>query len=37
MRAGRMILTECGLHFAGDGDRWRRVERPDLLMLRGGR
>jgi hypothetical protein len=30
-----MILTEHGLHFAKDGDHWRCVEHPDLLMLRG--
>lgn len=32
-----MILTEQGLHFARDGDRWRCVERPRLKMLRDGR
>jgi hypothetical protein len=31
-----MILTEYGLHFAKEGDRWRCVEEPDLAMLRGG-
>ena len=32
-----MILTELGLHFAKEGDRWRCAEYPDLVMLRGGR
>jgi len=32
-----MILTEYGLHFAKDGDRWRCVEHPELVMLRGER
>jgi hypothetical protein len=32
-----MILTEYGLHFRNEGDRWRRAERPELVMLRGGR
>jgi hypothetical protein len=32
-----MILTEDGLHLAKGGDLWRCVERPDLVMLRGGR
>ena len=31
-----MILTELGLHFTRDGDRWRCVESPELVMLRGG-
>jgi hypothetical protein len=31
-----MILTELGLHFRKDGDRWRCVERPELVMLRSG-
>jgi len=31
-----MILTEYGLHFAKEGDRWRCGEYPDLVMLRGG-
>jgi hypothetical protein len=30
-----MILTELGLHFVKDGDRWPCVERPELVMLRG--
>jgi hypothetical protein len=30
-----MILTEYGLHFAKEGDHWRCVEHPDLVMLRG--
>lgn len=32
-----MILTEPGLRFVRDGDRWRCVERPDVVTLRGGR
>jgi hypothetical protein len=32
-----MILTELGLHFTKDGDRRRCVERPELVMLPGGR
>jgi hypothetical protein len=35
--AGGMICTEQGLHFAKEGDHWRCVEHPDLVMLRGGR
>ena len=31
-----MILTEYGLHFTKDGDLWRCVEHPGLVMLRGG-
>ena len=31
-----MILTELGLHFRKHGDRWRCVEHPELVMLRGG-
>jgi hypothetical protein len=31
-----MILTEYGLHFSKDGDGWRCVERPALVMLLGG-
>ena len=27
--------AEHGLHFAKEGDHWRCVEYPDLLMLRG--
>jgi hypothetical protein len=31
-----MILCAVyGLHFAKDGDHWRCVEYPDLVMLRG--
>jgi hypothetical protein len=30
-----MILTETGLHFRCDGDRWRCVEYPALVMLPG--
>ena len=32
-----MILTELGLHFARDGDCWRYIEVPGLVMLRGER
>lgn len=35
--AGGMILTEYGLRFAKDGDHWRCVEYPALLMLWGER
>ena len=35
-QAHPMILTELGLHFVRDGDRWRCGEYPDLVMLRGG-
>jgi len=31
-----MTLTEDGLHFRREGDHWRCVEHPDLVMLRGG-
>jgi hypothetical protein len=31
-----MILTEQGLHFRRDGDHWRCVEFPTLVMLRDG-
>ena len=30
-----MILTEYGLRFAKEGDLWRCVEYPELLMLPG--
>jgi len=30
-----MIVTEHGLQFHRDGDRWRCVEHPELLMLSG--
>ena len=30
-----MIATETGLHFRKNGDHWRCVEYPDLLMLPG--
>ena len=30
-----MIVTEHGLQFRRDGDRWRCVEHPELLMLSG--
>lgn len=33
---GGMSLTENGLYFNKEGDHWRCVERPALLMLRGG-
>ena len=34
-QAHRMIsCAEYGLHFAREGDHWRCVEYPDLLMLR---
>ncbi len=32
-----ILCTEYGLHFAKDGDHWRCVERPELVMLRGER
>jgi len=35
--ARRMIFTEYGLHFTKEGDHWRCVENPDLLMMRGER
>ena len=31
-----MILTEESLTFRREGDRWRSVEHPELLMLEGG-
>ena len=31
-----MILTEHGLHFRRDGDRWRCVEWPGLRLTRDG-
>ena len=31
-----MILTEDNLNFRREGDRWRSVEHPELLMLEGG-
>ena len=35
-QAHRMILcAEYGLHFAREGDHWRCVEYPELLMLPG--
>jgi hypothetical protein len=30
-----MIVTEYGLLFRRDGDRWRCVQHPELLMLGG--
>jgi len=30
----RIFCAEYGLHFRKDGDHWRCVEWPDLLMLR---
>jgi hypothetical protein len=32
-----MILTELGLHFTREGDRWRCVAHPDLVMLSSDR
>jgi hypothetical protein len=32
-----MILTEAGIRFTHEGNHWRCVEYPDLLMLRGER
>lgn len=32
-----MILTASGLRFANEGDHWRCVESPDLVMLPGER
>ena len=29
-----IFCAEYGLHFAREGDHWRNVEYPDLLMLR---
>ena len=34
---GDMIRTEYGLHFVKDGDHWRCMEHPELVMLRGRR
>ncbi len=31
-----MIFTEENLTFRREGDRWRSIERPELLMLEGG-
>ena len=31
-----MIVTEHGLQFRREGDRWRCVEHPELVMLGGG-
>ena len=36
-QARGMILTEAGLHFTKDGQRWRCVEWPALTMLPGDR
>ena len=30
-----ILCAEHGLHFAKEGDHWRCVERPDLVMLPG--
>jgi hypothetical protein len=30
-----VIFTEHGLHFAKEGDHWRCVEHPELVVLRG--
>jgi len=35
--APRHAPGELGLHFTRDGDRWRCVERPALVMLPGDR
>ena len=36
--ACNMILcAEYGLHFAKEGNHWRCIELPELVMLRGGR
>ena len=32
-----IFCAEYGLHFTRDGDHWRCVEYPDLLMLPGER
>jgi hypothetical protein len=32
-----VIFTEYGLHFAKDGDHWRCVDWPELVMLCGER
>jgi hypothetical protein len=32
-----IFCAEHGLHFAKDGDGWRCVEHPKLVMLRGDR
>jgi hypothetical protein len=32
-----VILTEFGLHFTREGDHWRCVEHPALVMLPGDR
>jgi hypothetical protein len=32
-----ILCAEYGLHFTREGDRWRCVEWPDLMMLRGER
>lgn len=31
-----ILCAECGLRFAKNGDHWRCVEHPDLVMLCGG-
>ena len=31
-----MIFTEENLTFRREGDRWRSIEHPELLMLEGG-
>jgi len=31
-----MVRAELGLHLTRDGDRWRCVERPELMMPQGG-
>jgi hypothetical protein len=32
-----ILCAEYGLHFTREGDHWRCVEWPDLMMLRGER
>jgi len=32
---GMIFCAEYGLHFAKDGDHWRCIEQPDLVMLSG--
>jgi hypothetical protein len=31
-----MVRAELGLHLTRDGDRWRCVEYPEFVILRGG-
>jgi hypothetical protein len=32
-----ILVAEYGLHFVKEGDRWRCVARPELVMLPGER